>query len=145
MREILAGLACGVLFGVGLALSQMINPAKVLGFLDVAGNWDPSLALVLIGAVAVTALAFRAIRRRPRPLFTARFHLPTRKDVDARLVAGAAVFGIGWGLVGFCPGPALAALALGFWQPAVFVAAMLAGMALYRFTAGRAASGPQAT
>ncbi len=139
MPKILAGLACGVLFGVGLAISRMIDPAKVLGFLDVAGDWDPSLALVLIGAVAVSALAFRAIRRRPRPLLDARFHLPARKDVDARLVAGASVFGIGWGLVGFCPGPALAALALGLWQPAVFVAAMLAGMALYRFTAGRPA------
>lgn len=141
VREILVGLACGVLFGVGLAVSQMINPAKVLGFLDVAGDWDPSLALVLASAVAVSTLAFRAIGRRPRPLFAARFDLPTRKDVDARLVSGTAVFGVGWGLVGFCPGPALAALALGRWQPTVFVAAMLAGMALYRVSTGRAAGG----
>lgn len=139
MREALAGLAVGILFGIGLAVSQMVNPAKVLGFLDLAGNWDPTLALVLAGAVAASGVGFRLVIQRPRPLLASKFHLPTRKDIDARLVGGGVIFGIGWGLVGFCPGPALAALALGLWQPAVFVAAMLAGMVLFRFIPGRSA------
>ena len=132
MRTILAALASGLLFGTGLAVSQMVNPAKVIGFLDVAGAWDPSLAFVLGGAVAVWGTAFAVTRRMRAPVFAAAFAIPKRSDIDARLVGGAALFGTGWGLVGFCPGPAVSSLALGHWQPAVFVVAMLAGMFAYR-------------
>jgi uncharacterized membrane protein YedE/YeeE len=132
MRTILVALASGLLFGAGLAVSQMINPAKVIGFLDVAGNWDPTLAFVLGGAVGVWGAAFAVTRRMRAPLFAKAFAIPKRSDIDARLVGGSALFGIGWGLVGYCPGPAVSSLALGRWEPAVFVAAMLAGMFAYR-------------
>ena len=132
-------LLAGILFGFGLAVSQMVNPAKVLGFLDiaaawptVAGGWDPSLALVMAGALAVTALGFRLALRRPAPVFGAAFELPRATAIDGRLVAGAAIFGVGWGLVGFCPGPALASLVFGLPQSFVFVAAMAVGAWLYR-------------
>jgi uncharacterized membrane protein YedE/YeeE len=115
----------------------MIDPAKVLGFLDIAGNWDPSLAFVMIGAIPVAAIGFRATRARPAPVLDSEFHGPARTRIDPALVLGSTLFGIGWGLVGFCPGPALTSLALGRWQSIVFVAAMLAGMAGYRFR-GRA-------
>ena len=120
----------GVVFGLGLAVSQMINPQKVLAFLDVTGEWDPSLALVMGGALAVTFVAYRLVLRRPAPLFAARFHLPTRRDIDTRLLAGAAIFGIGWGAAGYCPGPAIAGVALAgydFFEPFVFIAALLVG------------------
>ena len=128
----LAGLACGLLFGAGLAVSQMIDPAKVVGFLDFAGDWDPSLALVMAGALVVTVPAFALRRRRERPLLNDEFQIPGRRDIDGRLIAGAAVFGLGWGIAGFCPGPALAALTIGGWPVILFVLAMLAGMFLYR-------------
>jgi len=130
MVQIVAALAAGLLFGAGLTLSQMVNPAKVLGFLDITGNWDPSLAFVLAGAVGTAALGFRLVRRhRTAPVFAAEFDLPGARDIDRRLVIGATLFGIGWGLVGLCPGPALAALAIAPAQVALFVAAMLVGMA----------------
>lgn len=132
MRTILAALASGLLFGAGLTVSQMVNPAKVLGFLDIAGAWDPSLAFVLGGAVAVWGAAFAVTKRMRAPVFAASFAIPKRRDIDARLVGGAALFGVGWGLVGYCPGPAVSSLALGRWEPAVFLAAMLAGMFAYR-------------
>ena len=110
----------------------MIDPAKVLAFLDIAGNWDPSLAFVMIGAIPVAAIGFRATRARPAPVLDIEFHGPTRTRVDAGLVIGSTLFGIGWGLVGYCPGPALTSLALGRWQSFVFVAAMLVGMLGYR-------------
>lgn len=122
-------LASGVLFGIGLALSGMLNPAKVLAFLDVAGQWDPSLALVMGGALAVMAPAWRLQQRGSSPLPALR---PALSDLDAKLVGGATIFGIGWGLVGYCPGPAVASLALLSAKPLVFVAAMLAGMELHR-------------
>lgn len=132
MPRILAALGAGLLFGLGLTVSRMVDPAKVLGFLDVAGNWDPSLALVLAGATGTTFLGFRLVLgRRDRPLFAREFSLPTARGIDARLVGGAAIFGVGWGLVGLCPGPALAALGLDFPPVALFVAAMLAGMAAF--------------
>jgi hypothetical protein len=119
----------------------MVQPLKVVGFLDVAGAWDPTLALVMGGALAVTALAFPLILRRGRPLWADAFSLPTRQDLDARLVAGAALFGIGWGLAGYCPGPALASLALGASGAWIFTAAMVAGMLLHRLVfEGRAES-----
>lgn len=123
----LAALAAGLLFGLGLAVSQMINPLKVLGFLDWFGAWDPSLAFVMLGAVVVSALGFRLVRRRGAPVFSPRFEWPTRRDIDAPLMLGAAIFGIGWGLGGYCPGPGFAAMALGFWEPFVFTAAMVGG------------------
>jgi uncharacterized membrane protein YedE/YeeE len=128
-------LLAGLLFGLGLVISRMIDPGKVLGFLDLAGEWDASLALVMAGALPVAATAFGLARGRKAPLLAARFHGPRHGEIDWPLLAGAAVFGTGWGLVGFCPGPALTALALGQVEPLVFVAAMLAGMAaqgLYR-------------
>ncbi|MFK8051275.1 MAG: DUF6691 family protein [Halioglobus sp.] len=117
----------GVLFGLGLTISQMINPDKVIAFLNITGDWDPSLALVMLAAVSVSAFGFTLIKKRERPVFDEVFHLPTRSDIDIRLVVGAALFGIGWGLVGYCPGPAIAALTTGSLQPYLFVGAMLAG------------------
>ncbi len=131
-RRVAAALAAGVVFGVGLAVSQMVNPVKVIAFLDVAGDWDPSLAFVMGAAVIVSFLGYRLAGRRPAPLLDERWYLPTRKDIDAPLVTGAAVFGVGWGLGGYCPGPALAAVGLGVAEPAVFLLAMLAGSQLAR-------------
>ena len=124
----LSALVSGAIFGLGLTISGMINPAKVLGFLDLFGAWDPSLAFVMGGAFAVTAVGYRLAWRRPGPAFEARFALPTANDVDARLVAGSALFGLGWGLVGLCPGPAIAALGVGGGEAALFFAAMAVGM-----------------
>ena len=117
----------GVLFGLGLGISQMINPDKVISFLNISGDWDPSLALVLAAAVSVSALGFTISKKMDEPWFGGVFSRPARSDLDARLIVGAALFGIGWGLVGYCPGPAIAALATGSLQPFFFVAAMLAG------------------
>lgn len=132
MAAIIVSLLIGTLFGVGLTLSQMINPMKVLGFLDFAGDWDPTLAFVMGGALLVTVPGFALARRLRGPLLGGTFHMPTRKDLDARLLLGAAIFGLGWGLAGFCPGPALSALSTGSGQVILFVAAMLAGMFLER-------------
>jgi uncharacterized membrane protein YedE/YeeE len=135
MGAILAALLSGLLFGAGLVVSQMVDPAKVQGFLDFggipAGAWDPSLAFVMAGALAITAPGYWLVLRRKAPLAAPKFLVPTRKDIDARLVGGAALFGIGWGLAGYCPGPAVAALAFGRAETAVFVVAMLAGMGLF--------------
>lgn len=132
MKNIVSVLA-GLLFGFGLALAQMTDPAKVIGFLDFSGNWDPTLALVLGGAVLVTLVSFRFILRRAHPVLDAQFHLPTRHDIDARLIGGAAIFGIGWGLAGLCPGPGVAAIAQGAWQPLVFVVGLVLGMLALRY------------
>jgi len=128
----LVGLAIGLLFGAGLALSDMTNPAKVQNFLDVFGSWDPSLAFVMGGALAVSALGYQVARRRDAPWLAPRFQLPDPKDVDLPLLLGAGLFGVGWGLGGFCPGPALAGLLQGSAGVLVFVAAMLVGVALHR-------------
>ena len=138
----LAALGAGLLFGLGLSLSGMLDPARVRGFLDVGGAWDPSLVFVLGGAVAVSALGYALARRLPRPALAAGFDLPTAKRIDAPLVGGAALFGIGWGLSGFCPGPAVAALSTGAVPVLVFVAAMLAGMALHAVLRRRAPLSP---
>lgn len=130
----LVALAAGLLFGVGLTLSGMTDPRKVQNFLDFSGTWDPSLALVMAGAVGVTAIAHQLSRRMRAPLLAERFPQPPRQ-VDARLLLGAGCFGVGWGLVGLCPGPALANLARPNGSLLVFVAAMLAGMALFRLQA----------
>lgn len=121
-------LLLGLLFGIGLVVSGMSDPAKVLNFLDLAGTWDPSLAFVMIGAVLVAFLGYRVVLKRDRPLLASAFRLPTAKDVDARLLAGAAIFGVGWGLGGFCPGPALTALGLAAPGALVFLPAMFAGL-----------------
>lgn len=127
----LVALATGLAFALGLGIGGMTRPAKVLSFLDVTGAWDPTLAFVMGGAVTTYALARLAIERRGRPLLRARFSLPSRRDVDAPLIAGAALFGAGWGLVGLCPGPALVTLGAAVPESALFVAAMTAGMLLY--------------
>ena len=124
-------LLAGLVFGIGLMVSGMANPAKVLGFLDLFGRWDPSLALVMGGAVAVSAVAFAIARRRSASLLGATLKLPTARQIDRRLVMGSVLFGIGWGIAGFCPGPALVALGMGEAKALVFVAAMLAGMGLF--------------
>jgi len=128
--RLLAALASGLLFGAGLAVSGMMNPAKVLSFLDVTGEWDPSLALVMGAALAVAAPAFRIARRRPRPVLAERFELPTARALDAPLLAGSVLFGLGWGLVGLCPGPAIAVLITGAQPALVFFAALVAGLLL---------------
>lgn len=132
MRASIAAFAAGLLFGLGLLLAGMTQPAKVQGFLDFAGAWDPSLAFVMAGAIAVHLPLARWIRSRRRPLFEPAFDLPGRKGIDGRLLAGAAIFGIGWGLGGFCPGPAIVSVAGGELGVLVFVAAMVAGMGIQR-------------
>jgi uncharacterized membrane protein YedE/YeeE len=131
MRNVIAALVAGLVFGMGLAVSQMISPAKVIGFLDIAGNWDPSLALVMAGGVIVASFGFAIARRRAHPLFAKSFMWPTGIRIDSRLIAGGALFGTGWGIAGYCPGPAIASI--GFLQPGtlLFVGAMLAGMILF--------------
>jgi uncharacterized membrane protein YedE/YeeE len=130
-------LLAGAIFGAGLSLSGMIQPARVLGFLDFTGAWDPTLALVMFGAVTVHFVATRFVLRRGAPLMEERFHLPTRKDADPRLLFGSAIFGVGWGLAGYCPGPGLTAAAAGSFSAIVFVGAMLAGMVLEHATTGK--------
>ncbi len=126
MRNIFS-LIPGLLFGLGLAISGMINPAKVIGFLDISGSWDPSLAFVMGGAVMVTAISFRLVLRRPAPIFSGMFHLPTKNDLDRRLIVGAAIFGIGWAVTGLCPGPALASIGYLDERIFLFVLALLIG------------------
>lgn len=132
-----AAFAAGLLFGAGLLLSGMTDPAKVIGFLDVAGAWDPSLAFVMGGAILVGFFAFRLARRRGEAFLGGAMHLPKRRDIDKRLLAGSVAFGVGWGLAGFCPGPGLVSFAAGHVEAAVFVAAMLAGMLAYTFAERR--------
>jgi uncharacterized membrane protein YedE/YeeE len=127
MMQLAAAVVTGIIFGFGLSISEMVNPARVIGFLDIAGRWDPTLAFVMGGALAITFPAFIFITRRGRPLLGGKFILPTKREMDRPLILGAAVFGIGWGLGGFCPGPALAALASGSSSVILFVLAMIAG------------------
>ena len=127
----LIALAAGLLFGAGLVLSGMADPAKVQGFLDVTGNWDPALAFVMAGAVGTTFIGFRLLRRSPGPLAGDFFEFPAARRIDGRLVLGSILFGIGWGLAGLCPGPAITDLSSGSGPVALFVAAMTAGMALF--------------
>jgi len=133
MRDILAGLLCGFIFGFGLLISGMMQPTKVLGFLDLFGGaWDPSLAVVMAAALAVAAAGYALARRQGQPLFAAQSLWPTARQLDGPLVTGAVLFGIGWGLVGLCPGPAIENLATGSVRVLVFVVAMVAGMLLQR-------------
>lgn len=139
MAKTASAFAIGLLFGLGLLVSGMANPAKVLAFLDVTGRWDPSLALVMASALVVSAIGYRLARRRGRPLLAPRLEIPNRRDLDPRLIAGAAVFGIGWALAGLCPGPALTILTVVPAPAATFVAAMVAGMLLFRLVPSAAA------
>ncbi|MDA8982925.1 YeeE/YedE family protein [Planktomarina temperata] len=133
----LVTLLSGLMFGFGLLLSGMANPAKVQNFLDLFGTWDPSLAFVMGGAIAVTMPGFWLVTRRSKPFFNDVFHLPTLTDFDARLITGAAIFGVGWGLGGFCPGPAMTALPLAAEGTLIFVATMLTGMAASKYVLQR--------
>ncbi len=129
--NLIAAFAAGLVFGIGLIVSGMTDPGKVIGFLDVFGNWDPSLAFVMAGAIAVGFFAFAFARRRTSAFLGEAVRLPQRRDIDLRLVLGSVIFGVGWGLAGFCPGPALVASAGGQTKAALFVLAMLVGMAFY--------------
>ncbi|SDU44043.1 DUF6691 family protein [Stappia sp. ES.058] len=132
MKRIVSAFAIGLVFGIGILVSGMANPAKVLNFFDVAGTWDPSLGFVMGGALIVTAIGFRLVLSRSHPLLANGFAIPTRQDVDLRLLGGAAIFGVGWGITGFCPGGVIPALGLGRMEPAIFVAALIAGMLMVK-------------
>lgn len=137
MRDMLIPLGAGTIFGAGLTIGGMTDPARVRGFLDLFGNWDPTLAFVMGGAVLVMALAWTLQRKMLRPSLAEGFSLPDRNDITPRLVGGSALFGIGWGIAGLCPGPGFAALAIAPDQAAIFVAAMLAGMLIVRLAEGQ--------
>lgn len=122
----------GIVFALGLGLSGMTRPEKIVGFLDFFGAWDPTMIFVMVGAIATYSLVYHWSRGRPAPFFSEKFHLPSRKEIDGRLLAGAAIFGVGWALAGYCPGPGLASLVSGQAQPLLFVFSMLVGMALYK-------------
>lgn len=132
VRNPLPALLIGTIFGAGLALSDMTNPGRVQAFLDIAGAWDPTLLFVMGAALVPSALAYLVRRRMDRPLLAGQFYIPEHRALDRQLLLGAVLFGIGWGLVGLCPGPAISGLLLGAWQPWLFVAAMLVGMFLHR-------------
>ena len=138
---IFTSLLAGLVFGLGLIVSGMANPAKVLGFLDLTGAWDPSLALVIAGAIAVSFFAFLFARNRTRSLIGADMKLPGARQIDRRLVIGSTLFGIGWGVAGFCPGPGLVALGMGEVKALVFVAAMLVGMVVFELCEKRRSTG----
>jgi uncharacterized membrane protein YedE/YeeE len=125
--NMIAPLLAGLFFGFGLSLSQMMNRERVIGFLDVTGEWDPTLILVLCGAVGVTLITFRLILKQPAPICEEMFHLPTKKSIDKPLIIGALIFGVGWGIGGYCPGPGLAALVTGSYNPLIFVGALAVG------------------
>ncbi len=133
MARFLTALLAGLIFGAGIAISGMANPAKVLNFFDFAGTWDPSLGLVMGGALLTAAIGYRFVFRQSKPVFETRFHLPTSRRIDTPLVAGSAIFGLGWGITGFCPGGAIPALGLGEADAFLFVAAMAAGIVLARY------------
>jgi uncharacterized membrane protein YedE/YeeE len=132
MKTILSALLAGTVFGVGLTLSGMVDPNKVVNFLDITGNWDPSLMFVLGGAVITTTIAYRFIFAQDKPLFDEDFHLPTVLKIDSKLLSGSIMFGIGWGLIGYCPGPAVASIGFRPEEPLIVVASMLVGMLLFR-------------
>ncbi|GGX62117.1 transporter [Litorimonas cladophorae] len=137
MRLPVSTFIAGLLFGGGLTVSQMVNPEKVISFLDITGNWDPSLAFVMGGALLVTLVGYRIVLKRSEPLFDEKFRLPTRKDIDAPLLVGAALFGAGWGLAGLCPGPALAGASFAGLNAYIFVGTMIATIFTYRFLKAR--------
>ena len=131
IMRMLMGLGAGLMFGLGLGVAEMTRPSKVVGFLDITGSWDPSLAFVMVRAIGVNLLTWLLVGRLNGPVFAPRFQIPKRTDIDARLLGGAALFGLGWGLAGFCPGPALTAIPAGSGSVLLFVVAMLGGMGLF--------------
>lgn len=131
MKSTISAWGCGLLFGAGLAISGMVNPEKIIRFVDFTGQWDPSLGLVMVGAVITYGIGFRLSQRSRRPMFADAFQVPTRNDIDPKLVGGAVLFGIGWGLGGICPGPSITALAFGMTEFYVFFAAMVAGSLIF--------------
>lgn len=131
-KNALVSLIVGTIFGLGLALSGMTQPQKVIGFLDLFGDWDPSLVFVMGGAVVVHLITYRWIRKRPTPLLSTQWHVPTKNEITPQLIMGSILFGVGWGLAGYCPGPALTSLASGSQQTLVFVVSMLVGMLIYK-------------
>ena len=137
MNKILAALVSGIVFGLGLSLSQMMNPDKVINFLDVSGDWDPSLAFVMMGALAVTFISFKWVLGRSEPILETGFHLTKRRQIDKALLGGAAIFGIGWGMSGFCPGPAVANLGLGSIEAVVMVLSIYAGFFCQKWFSNR--------
>jgi uncharacterized membrane protein YedE/YeeE len=143
MKQNLIALLSGLLFGFGLSLSQMIDRDRVLGFLDVSGAWDPTLLFVLGGAVGVTIIAFRFVLRLPQPIWATKFYLPTKKDIDLPLIIGAGIFGIGWGIAGYCPGPSVTALVLGIANPVLFLIAFIIGSLACQWYANRTSIGKQ--
>jgi len=142
MAILLTSLLAGLVFGLGLIVSGMADPAKVLGFLDLAGSWDPSLAFVMGGAIAVGLVAFFIAGRRTVSFIGAEMKMPTARRIDRRLIGGSLLFGMGWGIAGFCPGPGLVALGMGEFKALVFVAAMLAGMGLFELLEARKPTAP---
>lgn len=142
--NVFTSLLAGLVFGLGLIVSGMADPAKVLGFLDLGGAWDPSLALVMAGAIAVGTVAFAFTRRRTLSLLGSKMMLPTSRSIDRRLVIGSVLFGIGWGVAGFCPGPGLVGVGMGEVKAMIFVAAMLAGMSLFEWLERRKLAAPAA-
>ena len=145
MAQLVVSFIAGLLFAFGLIVSGMSNPSKVLHFLDVTGNWDPTLAFVMAAALLVTFPAFRFVLKRSAPLLSDRFYLPTKQQIDVPLITGAAIFGIGWGLAGLCPGPALTALGSGATSAFVFVAAMIAGALVQKYIVQPRLDAPGAT
>jgi uncharacterized protein len=138
MKQNFMALLCGIIFGIGLSLSHMINPNKVLNFLDITGNWDPSLIFVMIGALAVAFVSFKWILKRPAPLLAESFHISRKSSIDKPLILGAAIFGIGWGMSGYCPGPAVAGLGLLSLESVIMVTGIFLGFfAFNRFFARR--------
>lgn len=138
MKKVMSAGIAGLLFGLGLTVSGMLDPARVLGFLDIAGGaWDPTLVFVLAGAVGVTAIGYGLVTRRAAPVYGERFDLPTTRDIDIRLVGGAAMFGVGWGLVGYCPGPAIASIGFAGTSAAIFCLSMVGGMLIHRLLPGK--------
>lgn len=137
MKQTLAALVSGFIFGIGLMVSQITNPDKVLNFLDVMGNWDPSLLLVLGGAVVTTTLLYRKIFSFQTPLLETQFHLPETTVIDRAVILGALLFGVGWGLIGYCPGPAITSLGIRFYDPLIVVSAMIVGMMGFKYLSQR--------
>jgi len=129
--QIMIAFVIGLIFGLGLILSGMTNPAKIIGFLDIFGDWDPALALVMIGALIVSATSFQLIKKNKKTYFGQQLNLPANNKIDHKLIIGSLIFGIGWGLAGYCPGPALVSVMHGGYQPVVFVLSMLAGMGIF--------------
>jgi len=139
MAKSILALIAGLVFGLGLVISQMVNPSKVLAFLDILGDWDPSLAFVMGAALVITSVGFAVLKSQPKPVLAERFQFPGDRPIDAQLATGAVLFGVGWGLVGLCPGPAITALSVGGVQAAGFLAAMAGGMIAYELISSRLA------